>query len=197
MNKQFVLASGNPGKAREIGEILASTPWQVQLQSDLGVESVPETGSTFVENALIKARHAAKATGLPALGDDSGLEALALAGEPGIYSARYAGPEATDRDNYEKLLTELEPYSDRRARFFCCMVFMRHGNDPAPLIAQAAWEGSILKQPVGEGGFGYDPVFLPNGLEISAAQMESEAKNRDSHRGLALAQMVKLLQSEG
>ncbi len=191
-----VLASGNPGKVREIGEILAEVGLEILPQSAYGVPEVEETGLSFVENAILKARNAAHHTGLPALADDSGLEVDALDGAPGIYSARYAGEGASDRRNLQKLLDALSriPDAPRTARFQCIMVYMRHAADPAPLICQGTWEGRILHQPRGTGGFGYDPVFLVPELGRSAAELEAGVKNRLSHRGKALRCMLEALQ---
>lgn len=186
----LVLASGNPGKAREIEALLAGA-FQVRPQSEWGINPVPETGLTFVENALIKARHACLKAGVPALADDSGLEVDALGGAPGLYSARYAGEGAGDAENLAKLLQELVqvPMARRAARFRCVMVYLRHPQDPSPVIAEGCWEGMILTAPRGTNGFGYDPVFLVPDLECSAAELDPSTKNRLSHRGQALARM--------
>ncbi|MGD9255091.1 MAG: RdgB/HAM1 family non-canonical purine NTP pyrophosphatase, partial [Chromatiales bacterium] len=160
--KQIVLASGNIGKVREINQLLSQSGFEVIPQSDFGVPEAEETGLTFIENALLKARNAAMHTGLPAIADDSGLEVDALMGAPGIYSARYAGAGASDEQNLEKLLAAMEnvPDAQRTARFQCLMVCMKHAEDPTPLICQGTWEGSILREARGAHGFGYDPVFL-------------------------------------
>lgn len=190
--KKIVLASSNPGKVREIGQLLAGSGITVLAQSEFGVPEVDETGLTFVENALLKARNAARHTGLAAIADDSGLEVDALGGAPGIYSARYAGPGATDRKNLEKLLAELSdvPEAERDARFCCLMVYMKHALDPAPLICQGTWEGRVLFEPRGANGFGYDPVFYVPTHGCSAAELPPEVKNRLSHRGQALRALV-------
>ncbi|MDH5648448.1 MAG: RdgB/HAM1 family non-canonical purine NTP pyrophosphatase [Gammaproteobacteria bacterium] len=197
MTQKIVLASGNVGKVREIGELLADTSLIVVPQTEFNVEEVDETGLTFVENAILKARNAAIHTGLPAIADDSGLEVDALNGEPGIYSARYAGKGASDADNLEKVLDALKdvPEAKRSARFQCVMVYFRHGSDPTPLICQGTWEGQILFKPVGENGFGYDPIFFVPGENCSAAQLAPEQKNRLSHRGQALTKLVTALHS--
>jgi len=161
----------------------------------LGVEDVPETGTTFVENAIIKARHAAKVTGLPAIADDSGLVVDALGGAPGIYSARFAGVNATDSDNIDKLLSELAGSDNRKAHFFCTLVFMRHAGDPVPLVSQGKWEGEILKSREGDGGFGYDPVFNVPSHNCTAAQLDKAEKNRISHRGNALAILLETMRN--
>lgn len=186
--EKIVLASNNAGKAREISEILAAYGISVVPQSDLGVPEIPETGLTFVENALLKARNACHHTSLPALADDSGLEIDALNGAPGIYSARFAGVGATDQANLQKALSQLQgvPESQRSARFQCLMVLLQHENDPTPLICQGTWEGSILTAPQGENGFGYDPVFYVQEHQCSAAQLSPNDKNALSHRGKAL-----------
>jgi len=181
-----VLATGNAGKARELQSMLGPA-WEILLQSALGVQPVEETGSTFAENALLKARHAAAATGLPALADDSGLEVDALGGAPGVRSARYAGPGATDAANVARLLAALAdvPAGARTARFRCVLAFVRSADDPAPVLAEGAWEGCIAAAPRGDAGFGYDPVFEdPAGP--TAAELPPAEKNARSHRGQAL-----------
>jgi len=194
--KQIVLASSNPGKVREINRLLAGLGLHTQPQSQYGVVDAEETGLTFVENAIIKARNAARHTGLPAIADDSGIEVDALNGAPGIYSARFAGPGASDRDNLQKLLDELQgvPETGRSARFQCLMVYLRHANDPTPIICQGTWEGSILPEPRGENGFGYDPVFYVPTHGCSSAELAADVKNSLSHRGQALRQLVAALQ---
>ena len=189
---RFVLASGNPGKLREINQLLSGLHITAIPQTEFDVSDVEETGLTFVENAIIKARNAAQHTGLAALADDSGIEVDALNGQPGIYSARYAGKGATDQDNLDKLLEALKDTSeqDRSARFQCVMVYMRHANDPTPIICQGTWEGSILHAPRGENGFGYDPVFFVPTHQCSAAELDSETKNKLSHRGQALTKLL-------
>jgi XTP/dITP diphosphohydrolase len=194
--KRVVLASANKGKLREINQLLEGLHIVAVPQTQLGVTDVEETGLTFVENAIIKARHAAQLTGLPAIADDSGIEVDALQGEPGIYSARYSGVGATDADNLELLLEKLRdvPEAQRSARFQCLMVYMRHGKDPTPIICQGTWEGRILFEPVGENGFGYDPVFYVPDESCSAAQLSSDVKNRLSHRGQALRKLLSALE---
>jgi XTP/dITP diphosphohydrolase len=195
--ERLVLATGNAGKLRELREILA--PWNVDVrpQSEFTTAHAAETGLSFVENALLKARFAAGASGLPAIADDSGLEVDALQGAPGIHSARYAGPASSDADNNLKLLDELQetPNAARGARYRCAMVYLRWPLDAAPLIAQAAWEGRILRSPVGLNGFGYDPLFEVAGTRRTAAQIEPAEKNRISHRGQALRALLLALRS--
>lgn len=190
MNR-LVLATGNKKKVAELNAMLAGMDFKVMPQSDFLVESVPETGTTFVENAIIKARHAARITGLPAIADDSGLEVDALRGAPGVYSSRFAGEDASDEDNLTKLLEELSflPPVLRTARFWCVLVFMRHADDPTPIICQASWEGMIIDEPRGQHGFGYDPVFFVPDHDCTSAQMPAELKNQLSHRGQALAKL--------
>lgn len=193
MNR-IVLASNNPGKLREI-QALAAGKLELLLQSDFAVPEVEETGLSFVENAILKARHAARHTGLPALADDSGLEVDALNGAPGIRSARYAGPGASDAENLQKLLQDLAeiPEHQRRARFQCVVVYMKHAEDPTPLICQGTWEGRILAAPRGENGFGYDPVFYVPTHHCSSAELLPAIKNTLSHRGKALRQLFAAL----
>jgi len=193
--KRIVLASGNAGKAREISEMLANYRIEVLPQSAFNVIEVEETGLTFVENALLKARNAAAHSGLPAIADDSGLEVDALNGAPGIYSARYAGSDASDSDNLTKLLAALAdvPGAQRTARFQCLMVYMEHANDPTPIICQGTWEGRILFEPRGTQGFGYDPVFFVRTHNCSAAELPPIVKNNLSHRGQALRQLLTAL----
>ena len=188
----IVLASSNPGKVREINQLLTDLDLQVQPQTDFGVPDIEETGLTFVENAILKARNAAQHTGLAAIADDSGIEVDALQGAPGIYSARHAGVGATDQANLEKLLSELGdlPEEKRTARFQCLMVYMRHAGDPTPLICQGTWEGRILFKPQGENGFGYDPVFYVPTHNCSSAELPAELKNSLSHRGQALRRLL-------
>ncbi|UCE75555.1 MAG: XTP/dITP diphosphatase [Gammaproteobacteria bacterium] len=192
MQHRIVLASNNPGKVREFNQLLSDTELEVVPQSAFSVPEIEETGLTFVENAILKARNAAQHTGLPAIADDSGLEVDALSGAPGIYSARYAGAGASDLDNLEKLLTTLQGVDDdqRSARFQCLMVYMRHARDPTPRIFQGTWEGSILREPRGSGGFGYDPVFLVPEMNRASAELPPDVKNRLSHRGQAIRQLV-------
>jgi len=190
-----VLASSNAGKLRELAAILAPLGYELVTQSSLGIDTPPETGSTFAENALLKARHAARLSGFPALADDSGIEVDALDGRPGVYSARYAGEGATDLANLQKMLEELRgvPLERRSARYQCIIAFARNAEDPAPLIAQGSWEGRVLSAPRGTGGFGYDPIFQPAGLDVSAAELSAEEKNARSHRGEALRALARLL----
>ncbi|WDD97918.1 XTP/dITP diphosphatase [Thalassomonas actiniarum] len=189
----IVLATGNKGKVKELSELLAAEQITIVPQSDFQVPDVPETGTTFVENAIIKARHAAKITGKPAIADDSGLEVDALNGAPGVYSARYAGEDASDHDNIVKLLEQLKgvPAEKRTARFHCVLVYMRHSEDPTPVICHGSWEGQITLEKQGEQGFGYDPVFWVEQQQLTSAQLPREVKNQLSHRGQALAQLVK------
>jgi XTP/dITP diphosphohydrolase len=196
--QRLVLASGNPGKLRELGAMLEPLGWVVQPQSDFLLEEAAEDGLSFIENALIKARHAARATGGAALGDDSGLVVDALHGAPGIHSARFAGPDADDAANNRKLLAELRgvPEARRGAHFYCAMALMRHPDDPAPLLATGCWDGWILDTAAGDGGFGYDPLFWVPGEACSAAQLPAARKNRLSHRGQALAALLRQLQDD-
>lgn len=191
---EVVLASSNAGKVREF-QALLGPEWRVRPQSEFGIPPVEETGDTFLANALLKAHHAARLTGLPALADDSGLAVDALGGAPGVHSARYAGPGAGDRANIDKLLAELRevPAERRAARFHCVLVLLHHPADPTPLICQASWEGLITFEPYGSGGFGYDPVFLVPEEAQTAAELDLAVKNRLSHRGQALAQLVKAM----
>ncbi|MEN8169885.1 MAG: XTP/dITP diphosphatase [Pseudomonadota bacterium] len=194
---KIVLASGNKGKVREFNQIFAGLDIEVVPQTEFGVPEAEETGLTFVENAIIKARNAAAHTGLPAIADDSGLEVDALKGAPGIYSARYAGVGASDEENLQKLLQQMEgvPEAERTARFQCLLVFMEHENDPTPIICQGTWEGRIIASPQGENGFGYDPVFFVPEHECSSAQLSAEVKNRLSHRGQALEKLLAAMRS--
>ena len=196
MINKIVLATGNKGKVAELASMLEPLNIGVVPQSEFDVPEVAETGTTFVENAIIKARHAAKITGLPAIADDSGLAVDALGGSPGIYSARFAGELATDQDNIDKLLVELNdvPEQKRSARFLCVLVFMRHADDPTPLICQGEWHGQITLSQEGEGGFGYDPVFQVAGQSYTAAQLSKADKNAVSHRGQALKALTEKLE---
>jgi XTP/dITP diphosphohydrolase len=197
--KPLVLASGNPGKLRELAALLAPLQLQLIAQGALGIESVPETGTTFLANAVLKARHAAARSGLAALADDSGLEVDALGGRPGVWSARFAGEGASDAANLERLLAELDgvPEAARQARYQCVIACVREPADPAPFIASGTWEGRIVHEPRGTGGFGYDPVFVPAGEERTAAQLPAALKNALSHRAQALKALVAGLASEG
>ncbi|EFE24747.1 XTP/dITP diphosphatase [Edwardsiella tarda] len=193
--QQVVLATGNAGKVRELASLLADFGLDIVAQSELGIDSAEETGLTFIENAILKARHAARQSGLPAIADDSGLAVDALGGAPGIYSARYAGEEANDAANMEKLLHALRdiPTGQRQARFHCVLVYLRHADDPTPLVCHGVWQGEIATAPCGEGGFGYDPLFFIPALGCTAAQLSREQKRAISHRGQALQQLLDLM----
>ncbi|WP_025674218.1 RdgB/HAM1 family non-canonical purine NTP pyrophosphatase [Salinivibrio socompensis] len=196
MNK-VVLATGNAGKVKEMAGLLGEFGFEVLPQSDFAVTEADETGTTFIENAIIKARHAAKLTGLPAIADDSGLEVDALKGAPGVYSARYAGDDAKDADNVAKLLEAMHDTDTdaRQARFHCVLVYMRHANDPTPLVCHGVWEGQIAHAPQGDNGFGYDPVFLPHDQQCTAAEMPASEKKQRSHRGQALNALFQALKA--
>ena len=189
----WVLASENQGKLAELNRLLADRNIQVRSMGEFDLTGAEENGLSFVENALIKARHVAKETGLPALADDSGLAVNALGGAPGIYSARYAGVHGNDQANYEKLLADLDPFEDRSAQFVCVLALVRSADDPMPVIAQGLWQGEILPAPQGENGFGYDPVFKPKGAAISAAELSPQQKSQVSHRALACAELLRQL----
>ncbi len=195
--QQLVLASGNAGKLNEFQQLLSNSHFEVVPQSEFHIPDADETGLSFVENAILKARHAAHLSGLPALADDSGLEVDALMGRPGIYSARFAGVAGPDKDqaNNQKLLNSLEGLSmaERTARFQCVLAYMRHSEDPCPIICQASWEGVILHQPNGAGGFGYDPLFFVPELGCTSAELEKAEKNRISHRGQAMQLLLQAL----
>ncbi len=193
--QKVVLATGNPGKVRELAHLLADFGLEVVAQTELGVDDADETGLTFIENAILKARHAAQITGLPAVADDSGLAVDFLGGAPGIYSARYSGEGATDQKNLEKLLDALKdvPEGQRQAQFHCVLVYMRHAEDPTPLVCHGSWAGEIIRAPAGEGGFGYDPIFYVPALGKTAAELTREEKSAVSHRGLALAQLLQAM----
>lgn len=196
---KVVLATGNQGKVNELAHLLKDQDIEVVPQSEFNVSEVAETGTTFVENAIIKARHAAKITGLPAIADDSGLEVDALNGAPGVYSARYAEDitegKVTDEDNTNKLLMALSDTPDvqRTARFHCVLVYMKHAEDPTPIICHGVWQGSISREKQGKQGFGYDPVFWQDDLKMSSAQLPRDVKNKLSHRGKALEKLVNKL----
>lgn len=192
---KIVLATGNKKKVEEINALLAEMNYRVIPQNEFNVDSVPETGTTFVENAIIKARHAAEVTGLPAIADDSGIEVDALLGQPGVYSARYSGEDATDASNLQKLLADMQgvPAVLRTARYWCVLVYMRHAKDPTPVICQASWEGTLATEPKGQNGFGYDPIFIVPDMECTAAELEPATKNHLSHRGQALTMLVQAL----
>ena len=196
---RWVLASGNPGKLREMRELLAPLAVTLVSQDDLGVVQPPELGQTFVENALTKARVAAAQASLPAIADDSGLTVAALQDRPGVRSARFAGDAATDEDNVRRLLADLAdvPAKARGARFHCVIVALSHAKDPAPIIVQGVWRGQIATAPRGKHGFGYDPVFVGDGLEVTAAELSPAAKNELSHRGQALRALVETLGATG
>lgn len=189
---RIVLASSNIGKLRELSQILSPLGLELIAQSDLNIPEAEETGLSFVENAIIKARNAALLSGLPAIADDSGIEVDALHGAPGIYSSRYAGPAASDTDNIEALLDAMKevPETERTARFQCVVVFMRHAEDPTPLICQGSWQGQILQSPMGDAGFGYDPVFWVSETDCTAAELSPEQKHAISHRGKAMRQFM-------
>ncbi len=190
--QRIVLATSNAGKLREFAALLAPLHLQVVSQQQLGISSAEETGTSFEENALLKARHASGVSSLPALADDSGLEVDGLQGEPGVYSARYAGPNASDAANLEKLLCELARRPDvaRTARYRCVVAFVRSAEDAAPILAQGQWEGQITLSPKGTGGFGYDPAFIPAGFDCTVAEMSTAHKNQLSHRALALQALL-------
>jgi XTP/dITP diphosphohydrolase len=189
--KKLVLATNNAGKVKEIQSIMAGLAMTIVPQSDYQIGSIEETGKTFVENAILKARHAAQVTGLPAIADDSGIVVDALQGEPGIYSSRFAGPEATDAQNVEKLLQALQgvPESERGAYFYCCIVLLKHPNDPTPIICHGKCEGRIALSVEGDHGFGYDPIFYLPKQKCTTAQLSSAEKNKISHRAAALTQL--------
>ncbi|MEW8626883.1 MAG: RdgB/HAM1 family non-canonical purine NTP pyrophosphatase [Candidatus Thiodiazotropha sp.] len=193
--ERIVLASNNAGKVREINQLLASEQISVVPQKDFNIPDAIEDGLSFVENAIKKARHASGLSGLPAIADDSGIEVDVLKGAPGIYSARFAGPGASDEENLQKLLDRLEavPQEKRTARFQCLMVYMRHAEDPTPIICQGSWEGRILFEPQGENGFGYDPIFFVPTHNCSSAELDPETKNSLSHRGQALKALLQAL----
>lgn len=192
---KIVLATGNQGKVREMADVLSDFGFDVVAQSEFNVSDVAETGTTFIENAIIKARHAAKETGLPAIADDSGLEVDALNGAPGVYSARYSGEGATDQKNIDKMLTAMDgiPAEKRTARFHCVLVLMKHENDPTPLICHGSWEGHITTEQQGENGFGYDPIFWVSEDNCSSAELEPARKKQLSHRGKALKKLFAAL----
>ena len=196
---RVVLATGNTGKLRELATHLQPLGFDLITLTERGVSTPPETGETFADNALLKARHAARHTHLPSLADDSGIEVDALGGRPGVFSARYAGDTATDADNVCKMLHELSDVPDgrRAARFRCVLAFVRSGDDPAPILATGVWEGSILRAPRGSGGFGYDPIFVPRGSDRSVAEWSAEEKTASSHRARALQAFIARLRQEG
>jgi len=185
-NMKIVLASSNQGKIKELSELLSPLNFEISPQTEFNIPDADETGKTFVENAIIKARHAAKLSGLPAIADDSGLVIDALNGEPGIYSSRYAGVEQDNQKNIQKVLENLKDITDRRARFVCCLVMLKHENDPLPIICHGIWEGEILLERTGDKGFGYDPIFSAPEHDCSSAELSPQEKNKISHRGKAL-----------
>lgn len=193
--KKIVLASNNAGKLKEFQILLNDCGFEVHAQADFDVESVEETGLTFIENAILKARHASAITGLPAIADDSGIEVDALNGAPGIYSARFAGEGASDTQNNLKLLSDMHGVDDenRSARYQCLLVYLEHKDDPTPIIAQGSWEGRILENPLGDGGFGYDPIFWVPTHHCASAQLDKAEKNRISHRAIAMKALLKQL----
>ncbi len=193
---EVILASGNAGKLREFNAAFADLGVVLTPQPQTAAYDVAETGTTFVENAIIKARHASQLSGLPALADDSGLIVPALQGQPGVYSARYAGSQASAQDNLQLLLRHMDSISDRSAHFFCCLVFMRHHSDPDPIIAKAAWHGRINQAAAGTGGFGYDPVFYVPDQQCTAAELTPDIKQSLSHRGQAIELLRPLLAAE-
>lgn len=194
--QKLVLASGNAGKLREFGQLLAPLDFEVLPQAAFNVPEAEEPYATFVENALAKARHCARHTGLPSLADDSGLCVEVLGGAPGVRSARYAGEPKSDARNNAYLIEQLQGKADRRAHFVCVLVFVRHADDPQPLIAEGEWHGEILTAPRGEGGFGYDPLFFVPALHASAAELPAEQKNAISHRGTALRLLIDKLKAQ-
>ena len=193
MTRRVVLASSNAGKLREFSDLLAGLDFDVVAQGDLGIEAADEPHRTFLENALAKARHASEGSGLPALADDSGLCVAVLQGAPGVRSARFAGPAADDAANNVELLRRLRGQADRRAHYTCVLAAVTSADDPEPIVAEARWQGEILQSPRGSGGFGYDPLFLVTGRGCTAAELSAEEKNRISHRGQALRELVRRL----
>lgn len=195
--QKVVLATGNPGKVNELADLLRDFGMDIVAQTSLGVESAEETGLTFIENAILKARHASQQTGLPAIADDSGISVDALGGAPGIYSARYAGEEATDEQNLHKLLDAMKsvPDGERQAQFNCVLVYLRHAEDPTPLVFHGRWHGIITHEPSGQGGFGYDPIFYVPELNCTSAELTKSEKQAISHRGKALAMLLGALKN--
>jgi XTP/dITP diphosphohydrolase len=193
MSRDLVIASNNPGKLAEFSRLLGPLGYRVRTQSELGIGEAEEPHPTFIENALAKARHASRASGLPALADDSGICVPVLGGAPGVQSARYAGEPRSDDANNAKLVQALSSHTDKSAYYYCVLVFVRHAEDPQPVIAEGRWQGELITKPRGEGGFGYDPHFLLPALGKTAAELSAEQKNELSHRGQALrALMAKL-----
>lgn len=199
MSKKIVLATGNQGKVKEMADLLSDFGFEVHAQSEFNVSEVAETGTTFIENAIIKARHAAQETGLAAIADDSGLEVDYLKGAPGIYSARYSGEGATDKRNLDRVLEELKgvPEAQRTARFHCVLVLMRHAADPTPIVCHGKWEGRILTEPSGDNGFGYDPIFFVPEDNCASADLEPARKKQLSHRGKALKELFATIKAQG
>ncbi|QOJ19313.1 MAG: RdgB/HAM1 family non-canonical purine NTP pyrophosphatase [Gammaproteobacteria bacterium] len=193
--EKLVIASNNQGKLREIGELLAPLAINVAPQSEFNISEADEPHITFVENALAKARHASRCSGLPALADDSGICVSALGGAPGVNSARYAGEPKSDERNNQKLIEALKNQTDRRAYYYCVIVLVRHAGDPQPIIVDGSWHGEIIDQPHGSGGFGYDPYFFLPAFGKTSAELTAEQKNKISHRGQALAKLVEILQA--
>lgn len=193
MSQKIVLASGNKGKLKELREMLFSLGLDIYSQSDFGVNNAPEPYLTFLENALSKARHVSRETGLPALADDSGICVESLGGAPGVFSARYAGEHASDLQNNEKLVSDLASFQNKSANYYCVLVYVRHPDDPQPIIADGTWHGEIVSEPKGENGFGYDPHFWLPDLGKTAAELSPEEKNRISHRGKALRALLEKL----
>ena len=190
MSRDLVIASNNPGKLAEFSRLLGPLGYRVRTQSELGIGEAEEPHPTFIENALTKARHASRASGLPALADDSGICAPALGGAPGVHSARYAGEPRSDDANNAKLVQALSSHTDKSAYYYCVLVFVRHAEDPQPVIAEGRWQGELIAKPRGEGGFGYDPHFLLPALGKTAAELSAEQKNELSHRGQALRALL-------
>lgn len=194
MHSKTVLASNNVGKLKEFGQMLAPLGFELHVQSEFGVPEAEEPYLTFIENALAKARHASRLTGLPAMADDSGICATALGGAPGVFSARYAGEPKSDARNNQKLIADLASSRDKSAAYYCVLVYVRHADDPQPVIAEGQWRGEIIDTPRGENGFGYDPYFLIPSLGKTAAELSPDEKNRLSHRGQALRELIDKLQ---
>ncbi len=194
---KIIFASGNAGKVREVGQLLDGLSLDVLPQSEFNVPEIEETGLTFIENAILKARNAAHHTGLPAIADDSGIAVDVLQGRPGIYSARFAGVGASDEENLNKLVSLVKSFSEqeRTARFICSMVYLRHEEDPTPMIAEGIWEGQLLLEPKGQDGFGYDPIFYVSSQQCTSAELPPEIKNKLSHRGQALRKLLGQLSS--
>jgi XTP/dITP diphosphohydrolase len=195
MTQRLILASNNAGKLKEFAQLLAPIGFDLHPQGEFGVPEAEEPFATFVENALAKARHAARLTGLPALADDSGVCVNALGGAPGVYSARFAGEPKSDANNSAKLVADLAAHADKSAYYYCVLVYVRHADDPQPVIADGAWHGEIVDQPRGAGGFGYDPHFLLPALGKTAAELDAQQKNAVSHRGQALRALVEKLRA--